>query len=663
MVKDKTKIQLKIKFVDFWGGFNPTNNSFWNELIKYYDLVLSDEPEVLFYSVFGKEYLKYSCYRVFYTGENIRPNFSEFDLAISFDYNTHPKNIRLPLYTRLYDLTQLKAEIKSSNKFPEKTKFCCMLVSNPDCDFRNQFFEQLSNYKKVDSGGKYANNIGYAVPDKMDFIKDYKFVVSFENSEYDGYTTEKIVEPMLCGSIPIYWGNPLVNKEFDTGSFVNIYDFDSVEEAIERIIEIDKNNKLFEQIQMKSNLIDNKLLEFQDLEKVSYKIKNFIDNRFNKKPVALRLINNKYIRKIKNSKNTLKLQYGILIRRIKKLMAFINTLLFFVVNFHKDKTILIGVPTYTNIGDTAIAEASRIWIKNNFNTYKYFEISEKYVFFLIPLLKKIIRINDVVFLQGGGNMGNRYEGAEHFRTKVVENFKNNKIIVMPVTIFFDEPYNTNTQLELSSTIYNAHKDLTILLRDEKSFEFSKTYFNSIKSISIPDIVCSFPIYRKFKLKDRNNSILLSKRKDMEMKSNEFEILSVLKDLNCSYVWQDSELSNNKNEIIKKSSFVNKREQLNDFYSLLELFSIYKMVITDRYHGLIFSYITKTPCIVLDSSDHKISEGIKWFDDCEYIFYVGSDISKLQLNINKAFNFVFEDRPSGYKRATEEYITLIDKIDN
>lgn len=38
----------------------------------------------------------------------------------------------------------------------------------------------------------------------------------------------------------------------------------------------------------------------------------------------------------------------------------------------------------------------------------------------------------------------------------------------------------------------------------------------------------------------------------------------------------------------------------------------KLIITDRYHGLIFSQITSTPVIVIRSNDHKLSSGVNWF---------------------------------------------------
>lgn len=73
-------------------------------------------------------------------------------------------------------------------------------------------FEALKKYKKVNSGGRYLNNIGRAVVDKIQFESRHKFSICFENSSYPGYTTEKIIEAFAAKTIPIYWGNPCVGN-------------------------------------------------------------------------------------------------------------------------------------------------------------------------------------------------------------------------------------------------------------------------------------------------------------------------------------------------------------------------------------------------------------------------------------------------------------------
>ncbi|WP_317175228.1 glycosyltransferase family 10 domain-containing protein [Bacteroides nordii] len=122
-------------------------------------------------------------------------------------------------------------------------KFCSFVVSNAKgAPERERFFQLLSEYKQVDSGGRYKNNVGGPVPDKTAFIKDYKFNIAFENSMCDGYTTEKIMEPMLVNSVPIYWGNKLIDRDFNPASFINVSSYSSLEEAVEHIVRLDQND-------------------------------------------------------------------------------------------------------------------------------------------------------------------------------------------------------------------------------------------------------------------------------------------------------------------------------------------------------------------------------------------------------------------------------------
>mgnify|MGYP003437887625 FL=1 len=130
-----------------------------------------------------------------------------------------------------------------------KRKFCNFVVSNSACPERNDFFAKLSKYKMVDSGGRWLNNIGYNLSDKRKFQSEYKFSIAFENNAYrpqhPGYSTEKIMEPMTVNSIPIYWGNPVIDREFNVKSFVNFYDFENVDEVINYIIDLDKDDSKY----------------------------------------------------------------------------------------------------------------------------------------------------------------------------------------------------------------------------------------------------------------------------------------------------------------------------------------------------------------------------------------------------------------------------------
>ena len=244
--------EIRIDFIDFWPNIKKTDNYFYNLLSEHYIVIIDEEnPELIFYSCFGKDHLKYSCKRILFVGENIRPDLTGADFIFSFDFISNKKHYRLPLYLlyiddhkmndKIYLLKSKKELIEIWNK---KTKFCCMVVSNPRASMRIEFFKELSKIMIVDSGGKVLNNIGGRVNDKMEFINDYKFVISFENSLQNGYTTEKILEPIMTDSIPIYWGNEKIGVDFNTERFINFHDFNTQEQLVEYLIHINNNPEI-----------------------------------------------------------------------------------------------------------------------------------------------------------------------------------------------------------------------------------------------------------------------------------------------------------------------------------------------------------------------------------------------------------------------------------
>lgn len=272
------KNKIKIDFSDFWGGFDKTNNYFYNLLKEEFDVEISNNPDYLFFSVFGNAHQNYKCVKIFYTGENVAPPLQYCDWSFSFDYLDDSRNYRLPHYL-LYDGYYELANQKIIDESLSKRKFCNFVVSNGNCQERNNFFNQLSKYKKVDSGGRFMNNIGQSVSDKRKFQSEYKFSIAFENNAYrpqqPGYTTEKIMEPMTVNSIPLYWGNPLITKEFNNKSFVNFYDFNSEKDMIDYIIELDKDDSKYLEMLNQPWFVDYNIPETNKIENIKsflYKI-------------------------------------------------------------------------------------------------------------------------------------------------------------------------------------------------------------------------------------------------------------------------------------------------------------------------------------------------------------------------------------------------------
>ncbi|MEH7254623.1 glycosyltransferase family 10 [Neobacillus niacini] len=120
-----------------------------------------------------------------------------------------------------------------------------IIYSNGFAPNREFFFDLLSKYKTVDSGGGLRNNLGYRVENKLQFQKKYKFSIAFENTTSECYTSEKIIQAFAAQTIPIYWGNPTISKEFNPKSFINCHDFDSFEDVVKRVEEIDNDKELF----------------------------------------------------------------------------------------------------------------------------------------------------------------------------------------------------------------------------------------------------------------------------------------------------------------------------------------------------------------------------------------------------------------------------------
>lgn len=269
---------IKVKFVDFWDYFDPLNNFITNVLSLKYHIEISDTPDYLIFSVFGYENIKYhDCTKIFFSGENIVPDFNICDYGIGFNFLSFgDRYLRMPLYTT-YDIHLLETPKVIVPEIVLNRKFCSFVVSNAQgAPERERFFQLLSEYKQIDSGGRYKNNVGGPVSDKIAFIKNYKFNIAFENSISDGYTTEKIIEPMLVNSLPIYWGNRLISRDFNPASFINVTKYSSLEAAVESIVRIDQNDDEYLSLLSEPWLNNDNYLNWQE------QLLIFFDNIFNK---------------------------------------------------------------------------------------------------------------------------------------------------------------------------------------------------------------------------------------------------------------------------------------------------------------------------------------------------------------------------------------------
>lgn len=264
--------KIRLNYVGFWTDFDKNDNLFTNILKEKYEVEISDNPDFVIASPLGEplEYLKYDCVRILFTGEPLVPDFNVFDYAIGFDRLSFPDDITGNRYYRyplcFYNYEAVKAYSKglsyeeAKKALDQKKYFCNFLYGHRSAKGeREKIFDCVQKYKRVESAGSFMNNMedGKIVPyssEKMEFLKLCKFTISCESISYPGFITEKLMNPFSSRSVPIYYGNPHVADEFNVKAMINLHDYSTIEEGIERVKQIDHDDDLYIQMLMEDKL-------------------------------------------------------------------------------------------------------------------------------------------------------------------------------------------------------------------------------------------------------------------------------------------------------------------------------------------------------------------------------------------------------------------------
>lgn len=276
---------LRIAFSDQTPGFNPTNNRIWDALKTHYRLELSKElsnAEVLVFSDFGTEHWKYQGKKIYLTGENMLPDFGQCDLAFTpAEIEGDERAVRLPLYAQY--IHTLPSLIREPN-YDARSKlnrqgFCSFIASNPICFKRNNVFRAIHRRRAVASGGAHFNTIGELVRDKLEFLKSYQFNIACENSSSPGYLTEKLTDALIAGAIPIYWGDPEINRDFNPGCMINVNSYSNLDDLVDHVLQIADNDALRLNILQAAVFKDNKLPTCAHDKYIAGPIINLVENQ------------------------------------------------------------------------------------------------------------------------------------------------------------------------------------------------------------------------------------------------------------------------------------------------------------------------------------------------------------------------------------------------
>ena len=281
-------------------------------------------------------------------------------------------------------------------------------------------------------------------------------------------------------------------------------------------------------------------------------------------------------------------------------------------NISQNTAFIIGSPVYSNLGDSAIFLAQNQMIENSGWRTKELTYREFYDFH--NSVRRIIKKHNPIFGMGGGNMGNQWPAEERIRIDIIHEFPENPIIIFPQTLYFVG--DIEAAIKDSKALYNRHRDLTIVAREQKSFELMTDFFPNAKLLLTPDIVLSTTLEDYGVIPETRSGVLFVTRSDPEKAVSDstweaLEKAAAEAGKACRHTDMYSEIP-----VTKENRAECVRKKMQEFCGA-------ELVITDRLHGMVFAALTGTPCIVFSNYNYKVKGTYDWISYLPYIRYVES----------------------------------------
>lgn len=299
----------------------------------------------------------------------------------------------------------------------------------------------------------------------------------------------------------------------------------------------------------------------------------------------------------------------------------------------KNTVFYFGIPEHNNLGDIAQTYCILKWIEENYLYHNILKIRTKAAFDnkLINFIKETWKEGDLIICQSG--YCTRYKNLDHLMHKKLAGvFYDKPIVILPQTVNL----NNARDVQHTKNVFDKCSKLFFIARDMISFERAKEFVKDRQLGYFPDIVTSLIGRIDIKKNIDRQGVLICVRNDSEK------------------YYTDEEISALKESMMEKLEYVDIRDT-NSIYSveytyshldtvikeMIYDFSKYRVIITDRYHGTIFSLIANTPVIVIKTNDHKVTSGVDWFKD-------SFDKTAVQLAANleeaadKAYEVIMQD---------------------
>lgn len=287
-------------------------------------------------------------------------------------------------------------------------------------------------------------------------------------------------------------------------------------------------------------------------------------------------------------------------------------------------------PAYGNVGDEAIVEASLAFFEDMFPEFTVITVDYLDTIQMLKEIQRIIKDTDLIFLQGGGNIGTLYYDAEIMREFIIKKFPRTKIISMPQSMYFSPSSKGKKRLNQCKKVFNAHSNLTVVARDKYTYRNMRTEFLNCRVLLSPDIVFYYSSRIYFDISITRQGIMTCLRVDTEdvLGDKRYDLINELYAKFDNLVISDTCVPRSIPSVVRKS----------EVDSLINQFKKVEVVITDRLHGMVIAALTDTPCVVLPSFDKKVIGTYEWIRDVEFVWLMDRyDVNELIDRVEKMRN--------------------------
>lgn len=268
---------------------------------------------------------------------------------------------------------------------------------------------------------------------------------------------------------------------------------------------------------------------------------------------------------------------------------------------------LFCAPIHSNLGDQAQLlcwlNLFTIWYPD----YEVVKVSTRYRSFeTLRTIKKTLQSDDLLFVHSGYLFFDPHPELP-FILDVIRVFFDHPVTILPQTVNIMSLW----MQKVIGRELDMHQNLTLMCRDEVSFERAKNLFKNVHLQLMPDVVTSLIGDKGFCVKDtQRKGVIFCLRNDLEKHYSDEELNRLMKRFSHTRTKRrDTTID------AKPWKWDKHREEM--IKDIVKELSTYEVAITDRYHGTILSAVANTPVVVINSADHKLSSGVKWFDKQVY----------------------------------------------